>query len=282
MKRALAFLVGFCLIGSAYAGFKVKLIKPKKPEQFQTFLTVGEVTYAADVLIDEGIQKEYFYKGLTPSHVIAVRLAVFNRGGRGMVLPLDRLQLTDSAGKEIAPVPPAAVAQAVLEGSVVTAKIEDKKPVQVSPGQRDPRLDPTDPRYDPRYDPRDPRYDPRLDPNDPRYDPRYDPGDPRNDPTDPRYRRNPNGTYGPWYRPGIDVVLNPGAGGGSGDLSQFEKALVEKDFADKAHSLDPIDPVSTRDRFLYFSVAEKPANTKGFTLKLPQPNGEGQDIVLKF
>jgi len=272
MKRALAFLVGLCLVGSAFAGFRVKLIKPKKPEQFQSFVTVGDVTYAADLVIDEKSQKEYFHKELTPSHVFAIRLAVFNRGRGNVVLPLDRLQLTDAAGKEIAPVAPAAVAQAVLQGKVVTAKADDKGPVQVSPGQRDPRTDPTDPRYDPRVDPNDPRYDPRIDPNDPRYDPRYD----------PRNTRNPGGTYDPWYRPGIDVILNPGAGGGGGDLSQFEKVLAEKDYVDKAHSLEPVDASSTRDKFLYFSVPEKPAAGKGFVLRLPQGKGSANDIVLKF
>jgi hypothetical protein len=267
MKRALAFLVGFCLVSSAFAGFKVKLVKPKKPEQFQSFLTVGEVTYAADLVIDGKVQKDYFYKELTPSHVIAVRLAVFNRGGTKVVLPLERLQLTDASGNEIALVAPEAVAKALLQGSVVTAKIEDEKPVQISPGQRDPRLDPTDPRYDPRGDPNDPRYDPRYDPT---------------DPTNPRNGRYPDGRYDPWYRPGIDVVLNPGGGKGAGDLSQFEKALVEKDFADKAHSLDPIDAASTRDKFLYFSIPERPADVKGFMLKLPQAKSPGKDIIIKF
>ena len=275
MNRALALLISFCLASSAFAGFKVKLVKPKKPEQFQSFLTVGDVTYAADLVIEEKVQKEYFYKELIPSHVIAVRLAIFNRGGDSVVLPLDRLQLTDASGKEVAPVSPEAVAQALLQGSVVTAKVDDKKPAQATPEQRDPRLDPTDPRYDPRLDPKDPRYDPRVDPSDPRYDPRYDP-------TDPRNRRNPNGAYDPWYRPGIDVVLNPGGGQGGGDLSQFEKALVEKDFADKTHSPDPVDASSKRDKFLFFSILEKPVDGKGFVLRLPQVKGSGKDIVLKF
>jgi hypothetical protein len=264
MNRALAFLVGFFLVSSAFAGFKVKLVKPKKPEQFQSFLTVGDVTYAADLVIEEKVQKDYFYKELIPSHVIAIRLAIFNRGGDSVVLPLDRLQLTDASGHEIAPVAPEAVAQALLQGSVVTANVDDKKPVQVTPGQGDPRLDPADPRYDPRVDPSDPRYDPRS------------------DPADPRNRRYPNGTYDPWYRPGIDVVLNPGGGQGSGDLSQFERALVEKDFIDKAHSLEPVDASSKRDKFLYFSIPEKPVDGKGFMLRLPPVKGSGKDIVLKF
>ena len=279
MKRVLSLLLTFCMVCSVFAGFKVKLVKPKKPEQFQTRLTVGDVTFAADLVIEEKEQDSYFYKELTPAHVLAVRLAVINQGRGEVVLPLEQLQLLDPSGKEMEPVPPDAVAQAVLKGLVVSAKVQDKKPVQVSPNTRDPRLDPTDPRYDPRSDPRDPRYDPRMDPSSPRYDPRYDP---RTNPNDPRLQRNPNGTYGPWGRPGVDVVLNPGGGGGGGDLSQFEKSLVEKDFNDKAHSLEPVDPSSGRDKFLFFSFTDKPAGPKGFTLKLPKSKGMTQDVLLKF
>ena len=134
--------------------------------------------------------------------------------------------------------------------------------------QNDPRNDPNDPRYR-RYPPVDPRTDPRN-------------TDPRYDPNDPRYRRYPNGTYGPYIRSGVDIVLVPGAGGGAGDLSQHEKALVEKDFADKAHSLEPVPPLSGRDKFLYFAVTEKPAGAKGFTLILPQAKGMPTVVVLKF
>ena len=187
MKRAFAFYLCLSVASFAFAGFRVKLVKPKKPEKFQAQQTVGNVTYAADLLIDGKDQKEFFYKDLTSAHVIAVRMAVFNQGGKALVLPLEQLQLIDPSGNPVAPVAPEAVAQALLQGLVVTAQMKEKSPVQVSPTMRDPRYDPTDPRYDPRADPRnDPRYDPRNDPT----SPRYDPNDPRNS------RRNPNGTYG--------------------------------------------------------------------------------------
>ena len=278
MKRALAICLCLSVGSIAFAGFRVKLVKPKKPEKFQVQQTVGKVTYAADLLFEGKHQNEFFYKDLTPAHVIAVRLAVFNQGESELVLPLDQVQLIDPSGKQVAPVAPEAVAQALLEGMVVTARAQDKSPVQVSPTMRDPRYDPTDPRYDPRADPRnDPRYDPRNDPRTDPTSPRYDPNDPRSS------RRYPNGTNGgPWGRPGVDIVLNPGGGGAAGDLSQFEKALVEKDFIDKAHSLDPVDASSTRDKFLYFSLPDIPERARGFKLLLPSARGPAPEIVLQF
>ena len=135
------------------------------------------------------------------------------------------------------------------------------------------------PSVDPRLDPNDPRNDP----NDPRYR-RYPPvGDPRTDPrtgdpNDPRYGRYP----GPYRRPGVDIILTPGGREQAGDLSQHEKALVQKDFADKSHSLEPVAALSGRDKFLFFAVGENPANVKGFTLRLPPSIGMPQEIVLKF
>ncbi len=274
MRRFTLPLLVLCIAAPAFAGFKPKNIRPKKPEQYQTKAEAGGITYAADLLLDGKAQKDFFYKELTPSGVIAVRLAVFNKSGGGVVLPLDKLQLVGADGGALALVAPDAVAQAVLSGMVVTADVRKKdSPVTVAPGMRtgDPRTDRTDPRYDPRLDPNDPSYDP-TDPrnrtiNDPRYnDPRY--GDPR---------------YGGYPRPGVDVVLNPGAGGGGGgDLSQFEKQLVEKDFGDKAHSFDPIDGSMVRDRFLYFTIQAPPAGGKGFTLTIPKSRGIPQDVTLKF
>ena len=274
MKRGLAICLCLSVSSVAFAGFRVKLVKPKRPEKFQVQLTVGSVTYAADLLFDGKVQNEFFYKELTPAHVIAVRLAVFNQGQTGLVLPLGQLQLIDPSGKQVAPIAPEIVAQALLQGLMVTAQAQDKSPVQVSPTMGDPRYDPTDPRYDPRADPRnDPRYDPRNDPTSPRYDP--------NDPSNTR--RYPNGTYGgPWGRPGVDIILNPGGGGVAGDLSQFEKALVEKDFIDKAHSLDPVDASTVRDKFLYFSLPDIPGRATGFKLLLPSATGRAQEIVLQF
>ncbi len=273
MKRVLAFFVSLSLAGGAFAGFKVKLIKPKKAGEFQTRAISGDVTFAADLVLDRKTQNAYFYKELSPANVITVRLGVFNAGGNEVALPLDGLQLLDPSGQELAPVAPEAVARALVNGLVVKADARKSKPVEVSPQARDPRLDPTDPRYDPRLDPNDPRYDPR---SDPRYDPTYNPND-------PRMRRYPNGTYGgPWGRPGVDVVLNPGGGSGSGNLSQYEKSLVEKDFVDKAHSLDPVEGRSVRDKFLFFSIEGTPAVGTGFTLKLPPAQGIPREIILKF
>jgi len=270
MKRALVVVTGLCLAGSAFAGFKVKLIKPKKPEQFQTRVIADSVTYAADLVIDDKEQRGYFYKEMSPAHVIAVRLAVFNKGGKELTLPLDRLQLIDPAGREVAILAPEAVAEALLKGLIVTAEVKDKGSVGVSP-RLDPRLDPNDPRNDP-SDPRYRRYPP--------VDPRTDPNDPNYDPTDPR-NRNPNRT-GPYIRSGVDIGTIPGVGGSGGDLSQYEKDLVVKDFADKAHSMEPVPASSSRDRFLYFTLPGKPATTKGFVLRLPQSKGMAQEVLLKF
>ncbi len=284
MKRAALLLFAFALTSTCIAGFKPKNVRAKKPEQYQVRTTVGSVTYAADLLLEGKDQKDFFYKELTPSNIIAVRLAVFNNSKGEVVLPMQELQLLGPSGKELPSVAPEQAAQAVLQGLVVTAEAKQKDaPVSVGPSTRtrDRRSDKTDPQYDPRLDPNDPSYDP-TDPrnrpvNDPRYgDPRYDPryGDPRYD--DPR--------YGGYPRPGVDVIMNPrvGGGGGGGDMSQFEKQLVEKDFDDKAHSTDPIDGSMIRDRFLYFSMKDRPVSTKGFTLRLPKSKGIPEEVILRF
>ncbi len=278
MRRAALLLLMLGLSLFAYAGFKPKNVRPKKPEQYQARRTAGSATFAADLLLEGRDQKDYFYKELAPSSVIAVRLAVFNNGRDEIVLPMDGIQLVGPGGKELTPVSAAEVAQAVLQGTEVRAEARRQQdgPVKVVPTVRtdDPRSDRTDPRYDPRLDPNDPSYDP-SDPRNtgtgyPRYDPRYN--DPRYDPR-----------YG-YPRPGVDVILNPraGGGGGGGGLSQFEKQLVEKDFDDKAHSKDPIDGMMVRDRFLYYSLKDRPLTTKGFMLKLPKSKGIPEEIVLEF
>ena len=77
--------------------------------------------------------------------------------------------------------------------------------------------------------------------------------------------------------------MNPRVGGGGGgDMSQFEKQLVEKDFDDKAHSSDPIDGSMIRDRFLYFSMKDRPTTAKGFALRLPKSKGIPEEVVLRF
>jgi len=272
MKRTALQLLMLCIAICAFAGFKPKNVRPKKPEQYQVRATVAAVTYAADLLLEGKDQKDYFYKELTPSNVIAVRLAIFNNSKDEVVLP-DGIQLLSPAGKELPLLAPDAVAQAVLQGSDVTEEAKKKdSPVKIGPNVRagDPRTDRADPRYDPRLDPNDPSYDP-TDPRNRRYnDPRY------NDPNyDPRY-----GGYG---RPGI--IVSPrigGGGGGSTGISQFEKQIIEKDFSDKAHSTDPIDGMMIRDRFLYFSMSDRPITNKGFTLRLAKSKGIPEEVILKF
>lgn len=264
MVRRFLFVVAMFAIGSAaVAGFKVKLVKPKKAGQFQASNTVEGVTFAADLLMSAKEQKDFFYKELTASNVIAVRLAVFNSSNGEVTLPLDLLELVGPDGKALAPVSADTVAEAVLQGLVVSAESADERKVAVSPNVR---------YEDPRYDRTDPRYDPRLDPSDPTYDPR-----------DPRNRDGRNRGYSRYPRPGIDVVLNPGAGGGAGgDLSQFEKQLVEKDFRDKAHPQEPIPASFSRDRFLYFSLPAPASSATGYTLRIPEGKGVRGEVVLRF
>lgn len=271
MKRLMLLFLGLFLSTAAIAGFKAKNIRPKKPEQYQTRVTAGGVTYAADLLLEGKAQKDFFYRELAPSGIIAVRLAVFNNGKSGVMLPVEDIQLLGPGGKELPPVTPDAAAQAVMQGMVVTAEARKKDaPVQVAPNMRtgDPRYDRTSPGYDPRMDPSDPSYDP-TDPRNRRYDdPRYD----------PRY----GGSRYP--RPGVDIMVNPRGGGGSsgGDTSQIERQLIEKDFNDKAHSTDSIDGMMIRDRFLYFSMSDRPVTDKGFALRIPKSKGIPEEVVLKF
>jgi hypothetical protein len=265
MRRLALMAAMVCISTFSLAGFKAKNVKPKKPEQFQTRVTVAGVTYAADMLLQEKEQKEFFYKELTLFDIFAVRLAVFNKGSSEVAMPVEDFHLYAPDGTEVAAVGPDAVAEKVFEVLDVASDIKKRNPpVALGPGPRT---------NDPRLDPRDPRYDPTLDPN----DPRYDPNDPRNDP-----RNDPYG--GPRNRPNAGVVLNPGGGtvDTTGDVSQYEKALVEKDFGDKAHHPEPVLPSCTRDKFLYYSVTEIPASTRGYTLRLPPGNGRPEEVVLRF
>ncbi len=248
-----------------FAGFKAKTIKPKKPEQFQARASLGDVTYAADLLVQEKEQKDFFYKDLISSNIVAVRLAIINGGTQEVDVSVESLRLFNPDGAEVPGVGADVVAEAVLQGLVVSAETrKSEAPVTVGTSTRNPRYDPTDPRYDPSLDPSDPR---------------YDPNDPRN--RDRRYGNDPYG--GPWGRPSVDVVLNPGGGAGSGgDLSQYERQLVEKDFGDKLHMSEPVLPGFTRDRFLYFSIGQRPAGIQGYTLRLPPAKGRPQEVVLHF
>ncbi len=286
MKRIVLLFQALCLSVSAFGGFKVKNVRPKKPEQYQVRATVGGVTYAADLLLEGKDQKDFFYKELTPSNIIAVRLAIFNNSRNEVILP-DGIQLLAPGGKELPLLAPESVARAVLDGPVVPVQAErPDRTAQPSPTIRagDPRVDRTDPRYDPRLDPNDPSYDPTDPRNRPMGDPRYDPNDPRNGPvTDPRYgnpRYDPR--YGGYGVPSVIVSPRVGGGGGGAGLSQYEKQLAEKDYIDKAHSSDPIDGMMIRDRFLYFSLGDRPMTAKGFMLRIPKSKGIPEEIVLKF
>ena len=261
MRRAVLVAMMVCVATFCFAGFKAKTVKPKKPEQFQTRVTVGEVTYAADMLLQEKEQKDLFYKDLTLFDMFAVRLAVFNKGSSEVAMPVEDFHLFAPDGTEVQSVGPDVVAEKVLEVLSVASDVKKRNPpVAIGPA---PRSD------DPRRDPRDPRYDPTADPN----DPRYNPNDPRNDP------RND-----PYNRPNVGVVLNPGGGTTDtvGDVSQYEKVLVEKDFSDKAHHSDPVLPSFTRDKFLYYSVKEIPMSTRGYVLRIPPGKGRTDEVVLRF
>jgi hypothetical protein len=302
MKRIALILLTLCLVAAVFAGFKVKNVKAKKPNQFQSSVTVAGVTYGADLLLDGKDQKLYFYKELTPSSIIAIRLAVFNNGNDEVILPVEGLQLLAPDGSVLPMLEPQKVAQAVVGGTAIDNQAKHQMPqAQVGVSNRDPRTDPSDPRYDPRLDPNSPQYDPRMDPNSPRYDPsdprnrgQYPPGTNTGGTTPGSYPRstNPPGSYPPGsYPPGTyptggrqgipGVVLNPGGGSGE-DLSQFERQLAGKDFSDKAHTSDPIERSTTRDRFLYFPLPSKPTAGKGYTLRLPVGKGIPQEVVLKF
>jgi hypothetical protein len=261
MKKAALVIIILCCAVTAFGIFKAKRIKDKKPGQFQCMTTVSGVTYAADLLLEGKDQKKYFYDALTPYNIIAVRLAVFNDGKEEVILPLNNLRLISAEGFEFIRVDPEAVAQAVMgENPINILEEPGRTRVGIGGGSLPP------------YDPNDPRYDPN--------DPRYDPNDPRN-----RGRYPPDnypGSYpsgGPLGGPGI--VLNPG-GGGSIDSMESESKLVAVDFRNKAHTSDPIICTLCRDRFLYFSIPEKPATKEGIVLILPVSKGIPREVVLKF
>lgn len=259
MKSIILFIEMLCLTFPAAAGFKPKIVKSKKPNQFRSQTEIAGVTFAADLLLEGKDQKDFFYKELTSCNVIAVRLAIFNNSKGEVALPPGDIRLVGPNGEEIPAVAPEVVAQAMVRGLAVNSKT-GQAPVQVGPNTQtvDPRIDRTDPRYDPRLDPSDPR---------------YDPSDPRNT----GYGRPPY-SNDPLYRPGVQVILNP-SGNKQGNLSG---QLIEKDFIDKAHSADPVPPSMIRDKFLYFSLSNRPASSKGFMLRLPQGKGLPQGISLKF
>ncbi len=254
MRRMTLLIVMLCLAAVAVAGFKSKIVKPKKPEQFHARSAISGITFAADLLLKGKDQEDFFYRELISCNVIALRLAIFNNSQGEVVMPLNGIQLIDPDGKELPLTDPKMVAQAALQGFVVSSGSE-QPPVRVDQTSvSNSRIDKTAPDYDPRLDPTDPSYDP----------------------TDPR-----NSGYGRTYdnrRPGVGVVLNPSGGRYSGVSAQ----LVEKDFENKSHSGDPISPSLVRDRFLYFRFDNLPASIKGFVLHLPRGKGYTEEVTLKF
>jgi hypothetical protein len=87
------------------------------------------------------------------------------------------------------------------------------------------------------------------------------------------------GYYDPRIVPGAGIVLNPPDEGNRGEISG---TMIEKDFVDKAYSADPILPSMMRDRFLYFSIHERPASIKGFELRFPESGSLPHGLKLKF
>jgi hypothetical protein len=251
VKRLIAWLGMLLIALSAAGGFKAKTVKPKKPEKFQARAVSSGVTFAADLLLDGKDQAEFFFRELSASNVIAVRLAIFNGSNSEIVMPLDDIQLVGPDGKEIIPVEPEVVAHSVLQGFPVSSATE-QAPVQVSSATRARAS---------RTDPSSPGYDPRLDPT----TPNYDPTDPRNT----GYSRS---------RPDVQVILNP-AGGKYGAVSN---QLIEKDFIDKAYSADPIPPTIMRDKFIYYGLEHRASGTKGFELRLLKGKGISEPVILRF
>ena len=260
MKRLVIPLAAIFLATASFAGFKAKTIKPKKPDKFQISSTVSGVTFAADLLLSDKEQTEYFQKGLSSGKIIAVRLAIFNNSRNEVTLPIEGIHLINPDGKELQLIAPEAMAKAVMGNPAPGPKNEEPPPVKVAAG---PKL------VGSRTDKTDPNYDPRLDPT----DPRYDPSDPRN--------TSRTGTYGnPRIVPGINVVLNPSVDDSNKD--EITASLIEKDFVDKAYDADPILPSMTRDRFLYFSIGNPPKGINRFELRLTQGKGISQDVILIF
>ena len=93
MKRPVVWLGMLLIALTAAGGFKAKTVRPKKPEKFQVRVVSSGITFAADLLLDGKDQAEFFFKGLSPSNVIAVRRAIFNGWNAEVVMPLDGIQL---------------------------------------------------------------------------------------------------------------------------------------------------------------------------------------------
>ncbi len=261
MRRVIIFATALCLAASSFAGFKAKSIKQKRPEKFQTRLAAFGVTVASDLLITEKEQAGFFFRPLNPCNIIALRLAIFNDSKNEVLIPLEGLQLVGPDGKALERIGPEEVAEAVLQGfSMPSQDGQPSAEVAANPRVLDiPRDDPSNPRYDPPYDPSDPQYDPGYDPSDP--------------------RTGQNRRYGR-IEPGINVDLNPS--GASGASSDIMRRFISKDFVDKAYLPDPVLPSMKRDRFLFFSITERPASIKGFELRIPATRSFPDGLTLRY
>src|SRR5512139_947219 len=114
MRKPVLFYLAVWVATASFAGFNAKVIKPKQPQKFQTRTTVSGITFAADLLLSEKEQTEFFAKALIPNKIIALRLAIFNDSPNEVLIPLDGIQLLGPDGKELPPISPEAVAQTVL------------------------------------------------------------------------------------------------------------------------------------------------------------------------
>jgi len=250
-------VTAFLLATALFGAFKAKAIKPKKPEKYQMSTTVSGVTVAADLLLTDAEQKEFFYQPLNHSGAVPLRLAIFNNSRNEVRIPLEGIRLIAPDGKQLSQVSPEEVAQAVLKGFPVDSNdAESPALVAASPRVVNSTTDPSSPNYDPRLDPSNPSYDPH---------------DPRNQGR-PVYDK-------PRVVRGVDVVLNPSRGENHDGITE---SLIEKDFIDKAHSADPLLPSMKRDRFLYFSIAGRAMSAKGFELCLPEGEGFPGGVSLRF
>jgi hypothetical protein len=258
MKKTICFIAILCLTVTADAGFKPKLIKSKKPEQFQARAVVSGVGFAADLLLEGKEQKKFFCEELSPHDVIAVRLAVFNNSAGAVVLPLEDIRLTDPEGREVPRIGAAAVAEAVNGGIEKNTDV-DQPTIQTAsnPARRSGPVNTSDPTYDPSRNPADPNYDPTCEPNSPCGQLR-------------KLSQMP--------APGAHVEINP-YGSEYGTISE---RLIQKDFIDKSHSADPIPAAGVRDKFLFFALPGRPAGIKGYELHLPPGKDIPQPVILKF
>jgi hypothetical protein len=73
MRRISLFIALLLLAASSFAGFKAKVVRPKRPAQFQARAALSGITVAADLLLSDSQQKDFFCKELNPSNIFAVR-----------------------------------------------------------------------------------------------------------------------------------------------------------------------------------------------------------------